>query len=89
MKEAMYQDLSKQYHGTKCIILNKASLSDPRFKSLPFLKPEEKDYIAAAIVKETINLISPLTESTNDNTDASCSVPSLNDLVENACFLRF
>ena len=73
MKEAMYQDLSKRYHGAQCIILNKASLLDPR--SLPFLKPEEKDDIAAAIVEETINLTPSVTESTNDNTDASCSVP--------------
>ena len=75
MKEAMYQDLSKQYHGAQRIILNKASLLDPRFKSLPFLKPEEKDDIAAAIVEETINLTPSVTESTNDNTDASCSIP--------------
>ena len=40
VKEAMYQDLSKRYHGAQHTILNKASLLDPRFKSLPFLKPE-------------------------------------------------
>ena len=42
MKEAMYNDLSNRYHGTQHIILNKSALLDPRFKSLPFLKPEEK-----------------------------------------------
>ena len=52
MKEAMYRDLSSRYCGTQRLVLNKAAFLDARFKSLPFLKPEEKDDIATAIVEE-------------------------------------
>jgi len=53
-KEAMYCDLSSQYHGTQRVVLNKAVLLDARFKSLPFLKPEEKDDIATVIIEEVV-----------------------------------
>ena len=72
MKEAMYNDLSSRYHGTQRIILNKVALLDPRFKSLPFLKPEEKNDVTASIIEEIVNLTS-VTQSTKD--DASCSTP--------------
>ena len=83
MKEAMYNDLSSHYHGTQCIILNKSALLDPRFKSLPFLKPEEKNDIAAAIVEEIVNLTlgiqstdgDALIQSINLDADTSCSAP--------------
>ena len=74
MKKAMHQDLSSCYHGTQHIILNKAALLGPRFKSLPFLKQEEKYDIAAAIVEEIVNLTS-IIQVTNDDPDASCSIP--------------
>lgn len=55
-KQAMYRDLSGRYYGTPRVVLNKATLLDARFKSLPFLKPEEKDDIAAAIVEEIVSI---------------------------------
>lgn len=42
MKETMYHDLSSRYHGTQHVVLNKAAFLNARFKSLLFLKPEEK-----------------------------------------------
>ena len=83
MKEAMYNDLSNRYHGTQRIILNKSALLDPRFKSLPFLKPEEKNDIAAAIVEEIVDLTlgiqstdgDALIQSIDLDADTSCSAP--------------
>ncbi|XP_065895974.1 E3 SUMO-protein ligase ZBED1-like [Dysidea avara] len=76
MKEAMYRDLSGQYHGTQRVVLNKAAFLDARFKSLPFLKPEEKDDIATAIVEEIVRL-TPVSQRTNDDTDShdTCTTP--------------
>jgi len=69
MKEAMYHDLSGRYHGTQYVVLNKAAFLDARFKSLPFLKPEEKDDIATAIIEEAAHL-TPVSQKTNDDTDS-------------------
>ena len=67
MKEAMYCDLSSRYRGTQCLVLNKAAFLDASFKSLPFLKPEEKDDIATAIVEE-ITYVTLVSGRPNDNT---------------------
>jgi len=42
---------------------------DGRFKFLPFLKPEEKDDIATAIIEEAVHL-TPVSRRTNDDTDS-------------------
>ena len=63
--------------------MNKSVLLDPRFKSLPFLKPEEKNDIAAVIVEEIVNLTlgiqstdgDALIQSIDFDADTSCSVP--------------
>jgi len=55
------------YHGTQRLVLNKAAFLDARFKSLPFLKPEEKDDIATAIVEE-IAYVTLVSGRPNDNT---------------------
>jgi len=74
MKQAMYHDLSSHYHGIQRIILNKATLLDPRFKSLPFLKPKERNDIAAAIVEETASIVKSISNDIDAST-ASCSTP--------------
>jgi len=53
--------------------LNKAAFLDARFKSLPFLKPEEKDDIATAIAVH----LTPVSRRTNDDTDChgTCTTP--------------
>jgi len=72
----MYHDLSSRYHGTQHVVLNKAAFLNARIKSLPFLKPEEKDDITTTIIEEAVHL-TPVSRRTNDDTDShdTCTTP--------------
>ena len=66
MKEAISSDLSKRYTDSTLEILAKATFLDPRFKTLQFLKPEERREIELNIELDMVEILSAANVS-NDN----------------------
>ena len=66
MKEAISSDLSKRYTDGTLEILAKATFLDPRFKTLQFLKPEERREIELNIEFDMVEILSAANVS-NDN----------------------
>jgi len=50
------------------VVLNKAAFLGARFKSLPFLKPEEKDDLVIGIVEEIVHITPADTEDQDART---------------------
>ena len=57
LKEAIFSDLSGRYTGSILGITTKAAFLDPRFKSLLFLKPEEKRDVEFQIESEMVAIM--------------------------------
>ena len=67
MKEAISSDLSKRWYTDGTLeILAKATFLDPRFKTLQFLKPEERREIELNIEFDMVEILSAANVS-NDN----------------------
>ena len=75
MKEAICSDLSKRYTDSTLEILGKAAFLDRRFKTLQFLKPEERREIELNIEFDMVEILSAANVS-NDNIPSDSEPPA-------------
>ena len=66
LKKAIYLDLNKRYTGSAIGVLNKAAFLDSRFKSLLFLKPEDKKDIEHQMESDMLAILTTDSENPDE-----------------------